>query len=69
TAMPAFHTRNKGPLGDEEIASLIEYMSAFKKAAQQTNTIKSLGPTKTTGAVLKAPAGKGEAAVTPAPKN
>jgi mono/diheme cytochrome c family protein len=44
TAMPAFHTRNKGPLGDEEIASLIEYMGAFKKEAERNNMLKSLGP-------------------------
>jgi cytochrome c5 len=42
TAMPAFHTRNKGPLGDEEIASLVEYMGAFKKEAERNNSIKSL---------------------------
>ncbi|HET6401823.1 MAG TPA: DUF1573 domain-containing protein [Candidatus Kapabacteria bacterium] len=44
TAMPAFHKRNKGPLGDEEISSLIEYMGAFKKEAERNNTLKSLGP-------------------------
>jgi len=49
TAMPAFHTRNKGPLGDEEIASLVEYMGAFKKEAERNNQIKSLGPTNGTG--------------------
>jgi mono/diheme cytochrome c family protein len=45
TAMPAFHTKNKGPLGDEEIASLIEYMGAFKKEAERNNMIKSTSPT------------------------
>jgi cytochrome c553 len=52
TAMPAFHTRNKGPLGDEEIASLVEYMSAFKKEAERNNSIKSLksGDANGTGA-------------------
>ena len=44
TAMPAFATRNKGPLDDEEIASLVEYMGAFKKEAERNNLIKSLGP-------------------------
>ena len=50
TAMPAFHTRNKGPLGDEEIASLVEYMGAFKKEAERNNQIKSLGPNGNGGA-------------------
>jgi mono/diheme cytochrome c family protein len=49
TGMPAFHSRNKGPLGDEEIASLVEYMGAFKKEAQRNNQLKSLAP-KTGGA-------------------
>jgi mono/diheme cytochrome c family protein len=43
SAMPAFHTKNKGPLGDEEIASLIEYMGAFKKEAERNNMMKSVG--------------------------
>ena len=43
--MPAFHTKNKGPLGDEEIASLVEYMSAFKKEAERNSVKNSLGPT------------------------
>ena len=42
TAMPAFHTKNKGPLGDEEIASLVEYMGAFKKEAERNNMLKSI---------------------------
>jgi mono/diheme cytochrome c family protein len=45
SAMPAFHIKNKGPLGDEEIASLIEYMSAFKKEALRNKMLKSVGPT------------------------
>lgn len=44
TAMPAFAARNKGPLSDEEISSLVEYMGAFKKEAERNNLIKSLGP-------------------------
>ncbi|MFI5201428.1 MAG: DUF1573 domain-containing protein [Candidatus Kapaibacterium sp.] len=50
TGMPAFHKRNKGPLGDEEISSLIEYMGAFKKEAERNNTLKSLGPATGTAA-------------------
>ncbi len=42
--MPAFHTKNKGPLGDEEIASLLEYMTAFKKEAERNKTLKSISP-------------------------
>lgn len=51
SAMPAFHTKNKGPLGDEEIASLIEYMGAFKKEAQRNGVKNSLAPT--TGANMQ----------------
>ncbi len=55
TAMPAFAKRNKGPLGDEEISSLIEYMGAFKKEAERNNMIKSLGPgTGTASSAAKA---------------
>ncbi len=60
TAMPAFHTKNKGPLGDEEIASLIEYMGAFKKEAERNNELKSVAPSggSTIGtAIIKTPAG------------
>jgi mono/diheme cytochrome c family protein len=42
TAMPAFHTKNKGPLGDEEIASLVEYMGAFKKELQRSKAMGSI---------------------------
>ena len=45
TAMPAFHTKNKGPLGDEEIASLVEYMGAFKKEAERNNVLKGTNTT------------------------
>jgi len=31
TNMPAFALKNKGPLNDEEIASLVDYLGAFKK--------------------------------------
>ena len=48
TGMPAFHTKNKGPLGDEEIASLVEYMGAFKKEAERNNMLKSLSPSTST---------------------
>jgi mono/diheme cytochrome c family protein len=54
TAMPAFHTKNKGPLGDEEIASLVEYFGAFKKEMERNNELKKLSPA--TGAVTNAPA-------------
>lgn len=40
--MPAFHTRHKGPLNDEEIASLVDYMSAFKKNLMRERQMKSL---------------------------
>jgi mono/diheme cytochrome c family protein len=36
THMPAFHTSNKGPLNDEEIASLVDYLDAFKKELART---------------------------------
>jgi mono/diheme cytochrome c family protein/archaellum component FlaG (FlaF/FlaG flagellin family) len=49
THMPAFHLSNKGPLNDEEIASIVDYLDAFKKnlartqktATQATPTVKS----------------------------
>lgn len=31
THMPAFHLSHEGPLNDEEIASIVEYLDAFKK--------------------------------------
>lgn len=39
--MPAFHTKNKGPLNDEEIASLVDYMGAFKKNLVRERAMKS----------------------------
>lgn len=39
--MPAFHTKHKGPLNDEEIASLVDYMSAFKKNLMRERQLKS----------------------------
>lgn len=44
TGMPGFHTKNKGPLGDEEIASLVEYIGAFKKEMERNNMMKNLSP-------------------------
>jgi mono/diheme cytochrome c family protein len=60
SAMPAFHTKNKGPLGDEEIASLVEYMSAFKKEAERNGVKNSLAPS---GAVMQGGTSGGAAAV------
>jgi mono/diheme cytochrome c family protein len=52
TNMPGFALKNKGPLGDEEIASLVEYMGAFKKELTRSRTLKgtqsSTTPTTTT---------------------
>lgn len=45
TNMPAFHTKNKGPLGDEEIASLVDYLGAFKKNLMRERQMKSGGAT------------------------
>jgi hypothetical protein len=39
--MPAFHTKNKGPLGDEEIASLVDYLGAFKKNLIREKSMKA----------------------------
>lgn len=36
THMPAFHLSNKGPLNDEEIASIVDYLDAFKKNMKRT---------------------------------
>jgi mono/diheme cytochrome c family protein len=55
TGMPAFHTKNKGPLGDEEIASLVEYMGAFKKELQRSKVMNgSMQPTKGTATAVNA---------------
>ncbi len=45
TNMPAFAIKNKGPLGDEEIASLVEYMGAVKKELTRNRTLKGTSPT------------------------
>lgn len=39
--MPAFHKKNKGPLGDEEIASVLEYLKAYKKELQRQKAEQS----------------------------
>ena len=44
TNMPGFALKNKGPLGDEEIASLVEYMDAFKKELQRQHTMQGTSP-------------------------
>lgn len=41
--MPAFHSKNKGPLGDEEIASVVEYLSAVKKELSRSKTMHNVG--------------------------
>lgn len=47
TNMPGFHTKHKGPLNDEEIASIVDYLKAFKKNLQREKSMKSLeGATK-----------------------
>lgn len=51
TNMPAFHTKNKGPLNDEEIASLVDYMGAFKKNLMRERSMKS----SSTGASTNTP--------------
>ncbi len=39
--MPAFHTKNKGPLGDDEIASLVDYLGAYKKNLAHEQSLKA----------------------------
>jgi mono/diheme cytochrome c family protein len=41
--MPAFHQKNKGPLNDEEIASLVDYLKAFKKNLMREKSMKNMG--------------------------
>jgi mono/diheme cytochrome c family protein len=41
--MPGFHLKNKGPLNDEEIASLVDYLKAFKKNLTREKSMKSMG--------------------------
>jgi mono/diheme cytochrome c family protein len=43
TNMPAFALKHKGPLNDEEIASLVDYLSAFKKNLVREKQLKSPG--------------------------
>jgi mono/diheme cytochrome c family protein len=57
TNMPAFHSKYKGPLGDEEIASIVEYMTAFKKELERTKAMKTMNPTPSAPAAKTA--GKG----------
>lgn len=38
THMPGFHLSNKGPLNDEEIASIVDYLDAFKKNLNRTQS-------------------------------
>jgi cytochrome c553 len=49
TDMPGFALKNKGPLGDEEIASLVEYMDAFKKELNRNRTLKGTTPAPSNG--------------------
>jgi mono/diheme cytochrome c family protein len=42
TNMPGFHTKVKGPLNDEEIASIVDYLKAFKKNLAREKSMKSL---------------------------
>lgn len=41
TNMPAFHTKYKGPLNDDEIASIVDYIGAFKKNLERERMMKS----------------------------
>ena len=45
TNMPGFATKYKGPLSDEEIASLVDYLGAFKKNLLRERQMKSGGTT------------------------
>jgi len=49
TNMPAFHLKNKGPLNDEEIASLVDYMGAFKKNMVREKQMKASTTGSNTG--------------------
>ncbi|MEP7235900.1 MAG: DUF1573 domain-containing protein, partial [Ignavibacteriota bacterium] len=42
--MPAFALKNKGPLNDEEIASLVDYLGAYKKNLVREKQLKSSIP-------------------------
>ena len=39
--MPAFALKHKGPLNDEEIASLVDYLGAYKKNLMREKQMKS----------------------------
>jgi cytochrome c5 len=56
THMPAFHVKHEGPLNDEEIASIVEYLDAFKKelTRKQKAEGKSVDQTPVTPASKKA---------------
>jgi mono/diheme cytochrome c family protein len=41
TNMPAFGLKHKGPLNEEEIASLVDYLGAFKKNLLRERSMKS----------------------------
>ncbi len=41
--MPAFHLSKKGPLNDEEIASIVDYLDAFKKNLNRSES-KAIAP-------------------------
>jgi mono/diheme cytochrome c family protein len=45
TNMPAFSLKNKGPLNEEEIASLVDYLGAFKKNMAREKQMRSSGTT------------------------
>ncbi|MEI8134294.1 MAG: DUF1573 domain-containing protein [bacterium] len=43
TNMPAFGLKHKGPLNDEEIASLVDYLGAYKKNMAREKQMRSPG--------------------------
>jgi mono/diheme cytochrome c family protein len=45
--MPAFALANKGPLNDEEIASIVDYLDAFKKNLNRTEAKTAIDNGKT----------------------
>ncbi len=46
--MPAFGLKSKGPLNEEEIASLVDYLKAFKKNLMREKQMKSMAPAGST---------------------
>ncbi len=50
TNMPAFALNKKGPLNDEEIASLVDYLGAYKKNLVREKQLKSSVTPGTSGA-------------------